>query len=1077
MNRILKNGIGILIATFIVLLLIAPANVSAATVKLSKCKITLSKTKYKYSGKARKPKVTVTYKNKILVKGTDYTVKYSNNKNPGTATVTIKGKGGYSGTVKKTFTILENGLRLENSGGLLFEGETYKIEPKGSIGTVKYSSKNSSVAEVDDQGEVRARSAGTTTITVSDTKKSVSLKVTVINPDYVPISLNLNAAEKQQAQVIRLDDNISYKWVSGDTEIATVDENGVIYGVPGKGGTTQVKISVKTLNGETTCGGINVTVTAKASTYEVDITGSTYNTASGNVTGYIKEGQSADLNLMENPLEGAYADGDAYWHNAGLSTVYLNNYNYYFVTDSWNNRILVYKVPSKVTWGEKNHSVTKYLYCVLGQDSITGIEAGPELNRLNWPHDAAATVVNNQIKVYVSDTNNNRILVWENLLNIEDSSSADYGKKFGLSASYSILQKFDNSKVNYSDACYKGTRIMNDQESGIHWPWAVWTDGTRLMATSTTDGCLLIWDELPTVSDKFPDRVIYTGGTIRTITCKGNYLILGDHNITTESGSVVAGARVIEDYTKLNGFVAKSGSKTLFRYSEPDFSEDEYYYVDLGSYPSGLYLKSALTLADGTKLKKGTLLLQVAGSILVFPNGKLSETSLKPSYYIGGGVFEETRIFRHTVGDYCSMLVDHSGNFYITEGARGNYVGYKKGTFPAEPADVTAEMMKQQDRPEAFVNGAYYETAQDGTYMKFSTDFPNLVIGSENCTDNEYQLTYRYQNCMVDSDGKHLVIGTDSAGMGSKLIIYKNIPNESTAVPDVVYSFSVQENVNDLKLYDDGKKTMVMVGGMNSIFIWNNIEETIKGNEPDQVLRKNFGSVEVNDIKSFDYDGEYFYVSDMNGIYIFKGIPKENQKPAATLNYQGGARINVCECNDGAIYVCISSVEEPAIYTRKDALKNGNKYLIRGAVTYATSGLKGNSLKGEKQYDKREGINVGCNDLFVTAEGCVIMTDGMYRVIIWDSIDEAVREGKTNKESASKIVLGQGKDNYDYYDVLLADPTSEYFAINIDPVSIESPTTLFRPYDIAYDGNYLWISDYKFSGGVKRFSGKLQNTD
>ena len=40
-----------------------------------------------------------------LVDNRDYTVSYANNKEIGTATITITGKGSYTGTVKKTFKI------------------------------------------------------------------------------------------------------------------------------------------------------------------------------------------------------------------------------------------------------------------------------------------------------------------------------------------------------------------------------------------------------------------------------------------------------------------------------------------------------------------------------------------------------------------------------------------------------------------------------------------------------------------------------------------------------------------------------------------------------------------------------------------------------------------------------------------------------------------------------------------------------------------------------------------------------------------------------------------------------------
>ena len=68
-------------------------------------KVTLKKTSYKYDGKAKKPGVTVKYKSKKLKKGTHYTVTYKNNVEPGTATVVIKGKGKYTGSIKKTFKI------------------------------------------------------------------------------------------------------------------------------------------------------------------------------------------------------------------------------------------------------------------------------------------------------------------------------------------------------------------------------------------------------------------------------------------------------------------------------------------------------------------------------------------------------------------------------------------------------------------------------------------------------------------------------------------------------------------------------------------------------------------------------------------------------------------------------------------------------------------------------------------------------------------------------------------------------------------------------------------------------------
>ena len=77
---------------------ITPADFSGFSAKLSADTVT-------YTGSAQKPGATVKSGDKVLVSGTDFTVSYSNNTNTGTAKATIKGKGNYSGTITKEFTI------------------------------------------------------------------------------------------------------------------------------------------------------------------------------------------------------------------------------------------------------------------------------------------------------------------------------------------------------------------------------------------------------------------------------------------------------------------------------------------------------------------------------------------------------------------------------------------------------------------------------------------------------------------------------------------------------------------------------------------------------------------------------------------------------------------------------------------------------------------------------------------------------------------------------------------------------------------------------------------------------------
>lgn len=66
-----------------------------------------------YTGSAIKPKILITDSDRELIQNKDYTLSYSKNKAVGTAVITVKGKGNYSGTVKTSFNI--QAVNLENN--------------------------------------------------------------------------------------------------------------------------------------------------------------------------------------------------------------------------------------------------------------------------------------------------------------------------------------------------------------------------------------------------------------------------------------------------------------------------------------------------------------------------------------------------------------------------------------------------------------------------------------------------------------------------------------------------------------------------------------------------------------------------------------------------------------------------------------------------------------------------------------------------------------------------------------------------------------------------------------------------
>ncbi|SDB15293.1 hypothetical protein [Eubacterium oxidoreducens] len=112
-------------------------------VSAKKLKITLKTTSYDYDGKAKEPSVTVKYANGTSVDKDDYTVTYSNNKNAGTAKVTIAGTGNITGSVTKTFKI----KKVASSTSVKNESKTYSYS-KTSARSFKIGASNTSGGKI-----------------------------------------------------------------------------------------------------------------------------------------------------------------------------------------------------------------------------------------------------------------------------------------------------------------------------------------------------------------------------------------------------------------------------------------------------------------------------------------------------------------------------------------------------------------------------------------------------------------------------------------------------------------------------------------------------------------------------------------------------------------------------------------------------------------------------------------------------------------------------------------------------------------------------------------------------------------
>ena len=145
---------------------------------INKFECSLEYDKCTYDGKEKKPVVNVDG----LVEGTDYTVTYSNNVNPGTAKVTITGKGDFSGKKELNFIIEEsaNGSSLTNDSNTDAPKVGTTIKDKKYIYKVtKAGSKASKVGEVSVVG-LNKKSLKKIKITAKVKIDGVTYKVTSI---------------------------------------------------------------------------------------------------------------------------------------------------------------------------------------------------------------------------------------------------------------------------------------------------------------------------------------------------------------------------------------------------------------------------------------------------------------------------------------------------------------------------------------------------------------------------------------------------------------------------------------------------------------------------------------------------------------------------------------------------------------------------------------------------------------------------------------------------------------------------------------------------------------------------------
>ncbi len=210
----------------------------------------------------------------------------------------------------------------------------------------------------------------------------------------------------------------------------------------------------------------------------------TYATAA-NVSGFFGSGQAADVMLSGIGFD---KTGGALLFNHPRSLA--SDGTRLALSDGNNNRVLIWSTaPTANTPPD----------VVLGQADFDHNAPGSGLAQLRWPGQVVFTADG---KFLVADSYNDRVLVW---LAVPTSN--------GKAADFAITS------------------------ASLRWPWGVWSDGTRLVVSSTGTASVLVWTSFPQSGTIAPSFVIAGGGigTPRTVTSNSTALIVGDHNANSSN--------------------------------------------------------------------------------------------------------------------------------------------------------------------------------------------------------------------------------------------------------------------------------------------------------------------------------------------------------------------------------------------------------------------------------------------------------------------------------------------------------------------------------------------------------------
>ncbi|RLI45013.1 hypothetical protein DRO64_03060 [Candidatus Bathyarchaeota archaeon] len=617
----------------------------------------------------------------------------------------------------------------------------------------------------------------------------------------------------------------------------------------------------------------------------------------------------------------------------------------------------------------------------------------------------------------LADTRNNRVLIWNKLPDGNEPPDIVLGQP------------------NFY------TNKPGDGLDELNWPVSVATDGKHVVVADTNNERILIWNEFPTRNGQPADIVLSEGPDFR---------IAGSWGVC-----IVDGKLLVSSMTEAKVYIWNSIPE---KNNQPP---------DIVLTAKGMFGTPRTVWSDGERL------------VVCDHNARIGVERGEWSMISGAFFWKEFPTDDEAPDFFIEGMLwgpamDDEGRFYLLN----NYGLVVWDSFPTssedEPSFIVGSSCRSSwahRRKYRFDDGDGSSIAIAGNQIYISlynfngivcyrkpplneSDLPDFAVGSPSIWNDTFEDRLFLDDGNIASDGEHLFI---VSGINSKMYVWRRIPDESGAKPDIIYDFMDLPLIfepSDVAVYDD---MLVVTGTSSLIIVWNKLP--LNGELPDLIIdmakylppNPETGEPDRVCIQGVTIDEKYVYVMMLGQVFVWEKPILKERPPDYVILIGDEASGNIFSDGEHLIITTRIIPRKIVIYNLTDIFSIAEPYMLREEKPPKESQEK--KPPEEEKPPPLELPNIPCVILTkikedipfgapqdIYSDGKHLFTVDLERnlILIWNKIPN-------ENDTLPDIMIGSWKP-------------------------MNTRNGLFWPRYIWFDGHYLWVGEIKFSSRVLRFS-------